>query len=293
LSKYVRGYDILIKEEYIGGLENSFDFQRMASGYGDLSEIRKDGNYSGHYQKPPKINLLDERPRRESLVEQQLTSVIRRPQIFEQQVIEQIQTTYNPNNNLGRGSQQATQTNIDSDWRTAATQTNTHRVSNQYVGSHGGFQDKNTGQARSNMGQVDDSLIAYSELVRDLSRKEAKLKEELAYMNRHIANPWARPPKVREARKEPGPRASTSQHRWLKECPIEADASSRSVSRASSTRSTTEADLMEKAEQLLKEVEEFEKKPLKTQQVLIESGATKRISSPIDNRERQEKILSA
>lgn len=51
----------------------------MASGYSDLSEIRKGDRTRGSYSKPPKINLLDEKPRRESLVEQQLTTTIVRP----------------------------------------------------------------------------------------------------------------------------------------------------------------------------------------------------------------------
>ena len=44
---------------------------------------------------------------------------------------------------------------------------------------------------------------------------------------------------------------------------------SRPASRASST---TEADLMEKTAKLLQDVEEIERKPIKTQQILIESG---------------------
>lgn len=51
----------------------------MASGYSDLSEIRKDTSSYAAYHKPPKINLLNEKPRRESLVEQQLSTAIVRP----------------------------------------------------------------------------------------------------------------------------------------------------------------------------------------------------------------------
>lgn len=110
----------------------------------------------------------------------------------------------------------------------------------------------------------------YTSLVSELEEKDAKLRREVAYMNLH-SNPWSRPRQIREPRKEPAPKVVRNDQRWVREVP--SSPASRPTSRASSTRSNTEADLMEKAAQLLRDAEDLEKKPLKTQELLIESGA--------------------
>lgn len=95
------------------------------------------------------------------------------------------------------------------------------------------------------------------------------LKRELAYMNQH-KSPWSRPRQIREPRREPQKGIIRRDQKWSKECP--SAPVSRPTSRASSTRSTTEEDLLKRVEGLLQDVEEIEKKPLKQQQILIESG---------------------
>lgn len=252
----------------------------MASGYSDLSEIKKDDRFYGAQQKPPKINLLDEKPRRESLVEQQLASRIESPIFQQQQVGGRVEVSndsdiHNKNYQV-LGSQQKSfgKFNHNNDNRPTSTALTSNLGSSQSTR----IAAQTITPRNTSFTQVtNDPLIAYSELVNDLTEKEAKLRRELAYTNQHLANPWARPPQVREPRREPGPRASREQQRWVKELPTGGGSfSPRPTSRASSTRSTTEADLMEKTEQLLRDVEELEKKPLKTQQILIENGALER-----------------
>lgn len=267
----------------------------MASGYSDLSEIQKDRGAYGLHQKPPKINLLNEKPRRESLIEHQLASTITRP-VLNQQSTDLQQQQFTQHQALGQGSQLSA--NIKGpNWGRDYTSAN-------YAVAHGPLADGSGPSGGSS--RRDDSMSynavpyprnatvltktvrtmttstneqspsSYMEIVNDLAEKEAKLKREIAYLNQQLS-PWARPPQTREPRREPQPKAARSDQRWVKECP--SSSSSRPTSRASSTRSTTEADLMEKAAKLMQDVEELEKKPLKTQQILIESGATSRQAS--------------
>lgn len=183
----------------------------MASGYSDLSEIRKDANSYAAYHKPPKINLLNEKPRRESLIEQQLATAIVRPTFDYQPTISQ--------------HQQASSFNLQ----------------HQQVNLHAQPQ------------QVYSQRSQQYEASRDL------------------LSPWSRPRVIREPRREPAPGIIRKDPKWVKECP--SPPPSRPTSRASSTRSTTEADVLEKAAQLLQDAEELERKPLKTQQILIENQA--------------------
>lgn len=183
----------------------------MASGYSDLSEIRKDNNSYAAYHKPPKINLLSEKARRESLIEQQLSEAIVRPTF-------DYQPTLNQQQQVNSINLQHQQVNLH---------TQPHQVYSQ--GSH---------------------------------QYEA---------SRDLQSPWSRPRVIREPRREPAPNSIRRDPKWTKECL--ATSPSRPASRASSTRSTTEADVLEKAAKLLQDAEELERKPLKTQQILIEGGA--------------------
>lgn len=289
----------------------------MASGYSDLSEIRKDRGVYGLHQKPAKINLLNEKPRRESLIEQQLTSSIVRPTLYDQ-----VNYQHEQQSSYGQAQEQRfnmagpsrQQPNYGEDTR-SLPQHQKQQLTSPFVMCPGGTSTSSysyssgPGQTTTVTTKVTRKLIAenrpasapmrepppipqpmvtqrtsvnidnnnnttYTELVNDLAEKQAKLRREMAYLNQQLS-PWARPPQIREPRREP--RAVRSEQRWVKECP--SGSSSRPNSRASSTRSTTELDLMEKADRLLKDVEELEKKPLKTQQILIESGAQPRSSS--------------
>lgn len=271
----------------------------MASGYSDLSEIRKDGRAYGLDHKPAKINLLDEKPRRESVIEQQLSGTIVRP-LFNQPVGGNLQfqrVNQHQQNTLGsqqvnynQGSQNfATNQqfqpvgggwNINYNDTLPSVSTANHYNILQSPGPSGsgsrvsGGSNTNvrtiTTTVKTTNTQSKEPSPVYTELVQDLAEKEYKLKRELAYINQHLS-PWARPRQIREPRREPPPRYVRNDQRWIRECP--STPSSRPTSRASSTRSNTEADLMEKAAKLLQDAEEIEKKPLKTQQILIESGA--------------------
>lgn len=327
----------------------------MASGYSDLSEIRKDGRNFGAYPKPPKIDLLNERPRRESIVEQQLKSgIIRQQPIIafdynqKQQVLSTNSNQSHPyaiggpqnlfveqqstRNNYPyyymneQGSYQQKQQQLMHDFNATsrsygvnrydtnpvtdcyttttssdsgpirrtvttttsqigtdndsgrmfvqnATNSNNHYMSNQIA------KQGNVNQQQ----HVQTASMSYSDLASELAEKEAKLKREIAYLNLHNS-PWSRPKQIREPRKEPPPKWARNNERWVREVPN--SPSPRPNSRASSNRSIiTEHDLLEKAESLLRDVQEIENKSLVTQQILIESGARRSGSSNDNNQQ--------
>lgn len=318
----------------------------------------------GTQQKPPKINLLDERPRRESIVEQHLSQTIVRPPAHESSDYYQLgdlnipmgqqhqqQQQYagypssslshniinNNNDNINQRSQNSSSmfipnqsttpqaaattsySNIITEQSTKTTKTTTnsspgHRINDfaststsqqlYAVAGPGGsgrpyvppqsqqqqqFRQQYQQPAHANpaMKTVTTQMSSrsqtsernpsvYSELVEDLKAKEEKLMCEIAYMNQYIRNPWARPKQTRDPRREPPPRMSAkNDHRWVRECPPTTSLS-RPTSRASSTRSNTEAELMEKASKLMQDAEEMEKKPITPQQMVIETGTRPR-----------------
>ena len=270
----------------------------MASGYSDLSEIQKNNGLYGVHQKPPKINLISEKPRRESLVERELSCKLARTDTGPPTQQVQQQVNFDISHDLGRSSQAHyahdnfgnlntfdragnqtgyTTTSVSYDASrpgTSTTTTTTRTVRTQQQQQQ--QQQQPTAAAPSRV----DSIQAYTELVNDLAAKEAKLRREMAYLNQQLS-PWSRPRQVRAPRQEPDQRSARSQQRWVKECPS-SRSSSRPTSRASSTRSNTEADLMEKSAKLLQDAVEIERKPLKKQEILIESGArrTEEVNSP-------------
>lgn len=209
----------------------------MASGYSDLSEIRKESVYD-RYHKPPKINLINERPRRESLVEHDLATRIIRPN-------------------------RASLETIPAQTMSYQNQSSSTLLHNQPPAAYHYYHQQ----------QHQDS--SYSELENELAQKEARLKREIAHMNQYLS-PWARPRQIREPRREPESRHARDQQRWVKECP-KSPSTSRPTSRAASS---AENDLMDRASQLLMEAEALEKKPIKTQQILIENGVKRQIESP-------------
>lgn len=270
----------------------------MASGYSDLSEIRKDGSAYAAYSRPPKINLLDEKPRRESVIERQLTESVSRPTTSyglqssdQQQVGTSMQQVYGlGSQNVGRlyyGS--GTDYNISVS-HSKSTQGNysldSSRSLSDFTPSSGRQQPQKgdimttrTSTKTITTKGVEQKLSfkeLEAELEAELDEKKAKLKREIAYLNQH-QSPWSRPRQIREPRREPRQGIIRKDPKWVKECP--SAPSSRPTSRASSTRSTTEEDLMKRVEGLLQDAEEMEKKPLKKQQILIESGAQRHQST--------------
>lgn len=248
----------------------------MASGYSDLSEIRKNRTYA-QYHRPAKINLLNERPRRESLIEQQLATNLTRPDIsssVDQSSESWFQGSHQQPATSGADYSRSPSAGLGAPSIYNATSSNTQGTRARETGTssslYGGNQFR--GPASSLLGQ---SLV---ELESDLAQKEARLKREIAHLNQQLS-PWARPRQIREPRREPEPRSSRSQQRWIKECPSPSP-SSRPTSRASSTKSNVEAELLDKASKLVQTAEELERKPLKTQMILIEDGARRRMQSP-------------
>lgn len=243
----------------------------MASGYSDLSEIRKDNGAYGQYHKPPKINLLNEQPRRESVVERQLACNLARTDMVQPMQQVQQQVNFDLGSGHGYGSQSHTRDDLLGPLDQAIR---------DYTSTDVGFNDTGTRRVirsvtastttTNRMRQQLDRTPA-QELANDLAQKEAMTRRQIAYMNQHQMNPWARPPQVRQPRQEPQTRAVKGQQRWVKECP-NSPSVSRPTSRASSTRSNTEAELLEKTAKLLQDAEEMEHKPLKTQEILIENG---------------------
>lgn len=245
----------------------------MASGFSDLSEIQKASRTYGTHHKPPKIDLLNEQPRRDSIIEQQLSGSIIRPEA--------------PSNSQLEGSKSYIYPSM------ADTQLDATGGLFADSGTSAGFDHCREYQMESNKNRntltdrgillshvqstSQSQLNKIENLEAELASKEAALKREIAYMNLHH-NPWSRPKQIREPRKEPQARIMRTNQRWLKECP--SPSTSRPTSRASSTKTTTEADLLEKTSRLLQEVEEIEKKPLNQQQILIEGGIRK-VSSPV------------
>lgn len=303
----------------------------MASGYSDLSEIRKNGRPFGGYPKPPKIDLINETPRRDSVVEQQLNSNIIRPiesyqqvpqqasqggygtQVFnnQQQMSQrsQLEQSYlpsaspsmncgNQSSNYGNSAYGSTNiapmncNNIDQFQQqpagnkkvittTVTTTTNTSDTNGlmRTKQQQPRILEPTMAQTINNQLLDQQRQREYLEVTKanyqlqDLMEREAKLRKEIAYLNLY-QNPWSRPKQIREPRREPEPKTARNDQRWVREFPT-SRSTSRPNSRASSTRSTTEADLFEKAEKLLKDVEEIERKPLKMQQILVESGANR------------------
>lgn len=247
----------------------------MASGYSDLSEIRRDNGAYAQSHKPPKINLLNERPRRESAVERQLGCNLARTIIGEPTQQVQQQVNYDLDLEYGRGSQSYAQDGFVSP---IGRETGSGGPSSRVV--------RDTGQEPRPGGSIGQpsNRDPVQALADELAQKEARIRREIAYMNQHQMNPWARPPQIRQPRQEPKCAPAKGQQRWVKECPM-SPSLSRPSSRASSTRSNTEADLLEKTAKLLQDAEEIEHKQIKTQEILIESGVRhkEQSQSPVES----------
>lgn len=251
----------------------------MASGYSDLSEIQKGTRTYGVHQKPPKINLINERPRRESLLDQHLSSAIVRPL----PPYNQPESAPYNNSNTQHGSQLYTTVRVTNNTANDLTGSSSglyptaSTTRYNYVSSGGeSYSGHQVGSSRVASGSkpdpVRDEFPDFASLEAELAAKEVALKREIASHNQYNS-PWSRPRQIREPRREPQASVRRNDQRWVKECPT--PPTSRPTSRASSTRSTTEADLMEKAAKLLQDVEEMEKKPLNEQQIVIEGGIRK------------------
>lgn len=284
----------------------------MASGYSDLSEIRKDSNtYAAHYR-PPKINLLNEKPRRESVIERQLTEAVTRPTTsYDYTPLDQQQVRASKQQVYGQGSQYVIAGSnyddrsnyVSSGNYSGSSQVNYRPDSSsalldyspsldlQYT-ERGAPRTTKTTTTRAlttttSAGNSDNGL-SYQQIEAELEEKKARLQRELAYLNQH-QSPWSRPRQIREPRREPPKGIIRRDQKWSKECP--SAPISRPSSRASSTRSTTEEDLLRRVEGLLQDAEEMEKKPLNKQQILIESGARKH--QPTSSREQDPRDIGS
>lgn len=222
---------------------------------------RPDGRIFASYPMPAKIDLIQERPRRESLVEKQLEHRIASPLAPNIQVTEvkTVETTYSSHN----ANQPQQQTNF------GYQQANTSRSNNQQTSTH-----------LSEIGQLSQGRMSQSPqppilstvnrttgvrlpdnaavLAKDLAEKEAKLMAEIESLHQRPFSPFQVPSKIDLTQEQ------RRAHLQQEQAP-----SPRPFSRASSTRSACE-ELLDKEAKLLQEIEEMERKPYNPQTMVVE-----------------------
>lgn len=254
----------------------------MSSGHSEWFDERK---YYGAHSQPAKIDMLnDTQRRRDSLIEKQLNdTLIRQTMSYEQPQMQQ--QVYGQQSRGFESTQPGSSTTTTDSYTTrepingqrygTQTVTTTTKTVTSNLNAHNQQQMPQYTQQQQQQHQRPQRTI---DPIAALEETQAKLRREIAYMNQY-QNHWMKPVQIREPRKESPARASRSDHRWLKECP--SGPSSRPTSRASSTRSTTELDLLEKTDKLLQDVEELERKPLNKQQILIETAGNRPIVRPL------------
>lgn len=237
---------------------------------------RPDGRIFASYPMPAKIDLIQERPRRESLVEKQLEGNIGSHQTPNIQVTEvrTVETTY-------------------------STQTagNTHRPQEQHQVDHYRYQQASSptfrnqqiqqqqrttqsiGASQSPQGRVSTNHQAPNQaptlstinrttgvrlpdnaaiLAADLAEKEAKLMAEIESLHQRPYSPFQVPSKIDLTQEQ------RRSHMQQEQAP-----SPRPYSRASSTKSACE-DLLDKEAKLLQEIDEMERKPFNPQTMVVE-----------------------
>lgn len=238
---------------------------------------KPDSRIFASYPMPAKIDLINERPRRESLIEKQLANKIGAPvlptiEITEQhrfdRPIESYQTV-----------QQYQQPQQDLNNQTINNQTIDNMVSQQQsrqqvnVDPQIGYQRHNdlSNPPSTQVNNMQSSTITQTTttstfntnnnaaiLAADLAKKEANLMAEITALHERPYSPFQLPAKI----------DLTSEQRITQQQYQNAP-SPRPFSRASSTKSTS-ADLADKEAKLLQEIEEMEKKPYNPQTMVVE-----------------------
>lgn len=224
-----------------------------------------DGRIFASYPMPAKIDLINERPRRESLVDRELnqqigSSVLPKIELSSQQ----FSTTTNYHNQAlpptqrieenqnFRQYEQHVITNV------APLQSANNSQQQQYMQQPAGSMRTTT---LLNNEAFNRRLVNNAELLsRDLAEKEAKLMAEINSLHQRPYSPFQTPDKI----------DLTNEQRKIQQ-QLDNAPSPRPYSRASSTRSTSAAaDLLDKEAKLLQEIEEMERKPYNPQTMVVE-----------------------
>lgn len=243
---------------------------------------KPDSRIFASYPMPAKIDLINEKPRRESLVEQQLenkigSSLAGLPSIeITERSFENAQNYSNAptsgsspqgfNENHNSYQQQKVTTSFNNQPTNQQTVREV-QVSRQEINSQQQF-NSNQGyplQGRqygptitSNATLTKTIADNKAKLAAELADKEAKLMAEITALHQRPYSPFQVPSKIDLTNDQ---RAHQQQQ--------ENAPSPRPYSRASSTKSTS-ADLMDKEAKLLQEIEEMEKKPYNPQRMVVE-----------------------
>ena len=239
---------------------------------------KPDGRIFASYPMPAKIDLLNERPRCESLIERQLEYQIGQPvpriEVTEQKSMV-TDSQWAPNRcggeNLIRQPMSGRVSSTNYSTIITATHHNVVGASQrQDPQQHPNWQIYDQGQQQqlqqvpnltsrtqtTNIRQIISNNAA--NLAAELAEKEAKLMAEIEALHRRPYNADQTPAKIDLTREQ---RIAQQQH--------EHAPSPRPYSRASSTRSTT-ADLLDKEAKLMQQIEEIESKPFNPQTMVVE-----------------------
>lgn len=204
-----------------------------------------DGRVFASYPMPPKINLSNEQPRRESLLESQL----------QQNIGNHVAISLGPNdhNNMNQYQtstlSQGSPNSVDRNSRTTTTITTSTVTTTKSAES----------PLQNVTNQRNESPKA-SQLTMELAQKEARLMADIKAFQVRPYSPYQVPPKI----------DLSSEHTAIL-TQAQNSPTPRPYSQASSTRSSTiEADLLDKEAKLMRDIEELERKPFNPQQMVLE-----------------------
>ena len=237
---------------------------------------KPDGRIFASYPMPAKIDLINERPRRESVVERQLDNLIGQQtsvpkiEVTEQHVTHSYSTQVNsaapaspapPERNVSFNNYQEWNRQVTHNHSGQVQQSPTNR-SPQLVQQHEQSSSVSS-QPPSAQNQRTTGVIFSKEannalFAAELAEKEAKRMAEIKELHQRPYSPFQMPSKI----------DLTNEQRKAQQ-QFEHAPSPRPTSRASSTRSTS-ADLMDKEAKLLQEIEEMGKKPYNPQTMVVE-----------------------
>lgn len=247
---------------------------------------KPDSRIFASYPMPAKIDLINERPRRESLIEKQLentmgSSLLPKIEISEQPIQYATSNHYNQQSQSTQGSQQ--------EWNHHSS--NIFYTQQQRPSPNAAYQQQHLAQQKFNQQQQQMVQPQSNELPRinnqvqnvqttattvttttastrsannaailaaDLAEKEAKLMAEINALHQRPYSPFQVPAKI-----------DLTNEQRIAQQQFEHAPSPRPYSRASSTKSTS-ADLMDKEAKLLQEIDEMEKKPFNPQTMVVE-----------------------
>lgn len=236
---------------------------------------RPDGRVFASYPMPAKIDLIQERPRRESLIERQLEHSIGQPapniQVTEVKTVETTYTTQQQDDGANTQQQQFGVRQAAGSPSSFNHQTNQQqqqqqetirqsqspaagRMPSKSPQQNQAEQNQRVGNRATGVRMPDNAAI----LAADLAQKEAKLMAEIQSLHQRPYSPFQVPSKI----------DLTQESRKL-QLQQEHAPSPRPYSRASSTRSTCD-DLLDKEAKLLQEIEEMERKPFNPQRMVVE-----------------------